>query len=82
MEGNAMRQSKFTSMVEAKVNAVVGLTVSWLFTFYGLPLFGIEPSVSQATWITAAYFLLSFGRSYVLRRVFNTPQVHMFIQRM
>ena len=75
-----MRQSKRTSLIEAKINAVVGLIVSWLFTFYGLPLFGIEPNVSQAIWITVSYFMLSFARSYVLRRVFNTPRFHMWVE--
>ena len=64
-------QSKKLSFVEAKSNAVVGLLVSWLFTFLCLPLFGLEPSPLEATGITACYFVLSLGRSYVLRRVFN-----------
>ena len=67
-----MTQSRRMSFFEAKTNALVGLLVSWLFTFYGLPLFGLSPSPVAATGITAIYFLLSFTRSYVLRRIFNT----------
>ena len=63
-------QSKRMSFVEAKTNAVVGLLVSWLFTFLCLPWFGLEPSLTDATWITACYFVLSLGRGYVLRRLF------------
>ena len=63
-------QSKRMSFVEAKTNAVVGLLVSWLFTFLCLPLFGLEPSPLSATGITACYFVLSLGRGYVLRRLF------------
>ena len=59
------------SFVEANVNAIVGLIISWLFTFYGLPLFGLEPNVMQATIITGCYFGLSVVRAYVLRRWFN-----------
>tara|TARA_R100001530_G_scaffold13727_4_gene12572 strand:- start:433 stop:630 length:198 start_codon:yes stop_codon:yes gene_type:complete len=59
------------SFFEAKTNALVGLLVSWLFTYYGLPLFGLTPSPVAATGITAVYFFLSFVRSYLLRRVFN-----------
>lgn len=59
------------SAIEAKTNAVLGLIVSWLFTYYGLPVFGIEPDPIQATGITACYFLLSLGRSYVVRRAFD-----------
>ena len=58
------------SFVEAKANAVVGLLVSWLFTYLCLPWFGLEPSPLSATGITACYFVLSLGRGYVLRRLF------------
>jgi hypothetical protein len=63
-------QSKRMSFVEAKANAVVGLLVSWLFTYLCLPWFGLEPSPIAATGITASYFVLSLGRGYVLRRLF------------
>lgn len=66
-----MQQSKRMSFIEAKTNAILGLGVSWLVTFYGLPLLGIEPDVVQATWITVIYSTLSFARSYLLRRIFN-----------
>ena len=65
-------QSRRMSFIEAKSNAIVGLLVSWLFTYLCLPLFGLEPSMIEATWITACYFVLSMARSYVLRRVFVT----------
>jgi len=64
-------QSKGMSLIEAKTNAVLGLLVSFLFTLYGLPLFGLEPSPQSAAGVTACYFFLSFGRSYLLRRLFN-----------
>tara|TARA_R100000655_G_scaffold2148_1_gene8915 strand:- start:1110 stop:1322 length:213 start_codon:yes stop_codon:yes gene_type:complete len=65
-----VRQTRRMSFVEAKANAVVGLAVSWVFTFFALPLFGFEPSAADATAITACYFLLSVARGYVIRRVF------------
>jgi len=65
-------QSRRMSFIEAKTNAIVGLLVSWLFTYLCLPLFGLEPSMLEATWITGCYFVLSMARSYVLRRVFVT----------
>jgi hypothetical protein len=68
-------QSKLMSFVEANTNAVVGLIVSWAFTFWGLPLFGIHPSPVQATGITACYFFLSIGRAYVLRRGFESEWI-------
>jgi hypothetical protein len=35
------KQSRGMSFLESKTNAAAGLLVSWLFTFYGLPIFGI-----------------------------------------
>lgn len=66
-----MTQTRTLSFIEAKTNAILGLVVSFLFTFYGLPLFGVEPTVGASAGITACYFLLSLGRSYVVRRVFE-----------
>jgi len=73
-------QSRMMSLVEANTNAVVGLVVSWCFTYWGLPLFGLEPSPVEATQITAVYFFLSVGRSYVLRRVFNQFRPRRFVR--
>ena len=65
-----VRQSRRMSLIEAKANAIIGLAVSWAFTFFALPLFGLAPSAVDATAITACYFLLSVARGYVIRRVF------------
>ena len=65
------RQTRRMSSVEAITTAICGLGISWAFTFWGLPIFGVEPDVIQATWITASYFFLSAVRSYALRRLFN-----------
>lgn len=73
-------QSRRMSFIEAKTNAIVGLLVSWLFTFLCLPFFGLEPSALEATWITASYFVLSMARSYVLRRVFVTLEAKKMTQ--
>jgi len=65
------KQSKKMSAVESMTNAVVGLIVSWLFTYFCLPLFGLEPSPMSAIGITAAYFILSFIRGYIVRRCYE-----------
>ncbi len=64
-------QTPSRSFLEANTNAAVGLLVSYAFTFFGLPLLGIHPGAGQALIITACYFLLSFARSYAIRRIFN-----------
>ena len=66
-----MSQTRTRSLIEAKTNAAIGLVVSWWFTLYGLPLFGLTPTPSDAAGIAVAYFLLSAVRSYIVRRGFN-----------
>lgn len=66
-----LKQSRSMSFIEAKTNAVIGLLMSYLFTLYGLPLFGLVPNYTQAGWITLCYFFISIIRSYFIRRAFN-----------
>lgn len=65
------RQSRQLSAIEALANSFLGLLVSWAFTFWALPVFGLHPSPMDAAWITACYFMLSLIRSYALRRLFS-----------
>lgn len=51
---------------EALANALIGLLVSWAATAFVL---GYTPV--QAVGVTLMFFGLSFGRSYLLRRVFR-----------
>ena len=55
---------------EALCNAVIGFFVSWAATYWLFPLWGFEPSPAAAAEITITFFVLSFARSYVLRRLF------------
>ena len=66
-----MSQRPLWSFIEANTNAAIGLVISYVFTLYGLPLFGLEPTAAEAVGITAAYFFLSIVRSYILRRIFD-----------
>lgn len=51
---------------EAFANAIIGLIVSWAATAFVLGY-----SAAQSAAITAMFFGLSFGRSYLLRKVFK-----------
>jgi len=51
--------------IEALTNAVLGFGVSWAATTFVL---GYSPAQSVA--VTSMFFVLSFARSYVLRRIF------------
>ena len=54
------------SALEALANAVIGFVVSWLVTWL---LLGYTPA--QSVGVTAMFFVLSFGRAYVIRRIFR-----------
>ena len=59
------------SAVEALLNALVGMFVSWAVTYYALPLWGLTPSAPQAAGITAFFFVVSFARAWALRELFR-----------
>jgi hypothetical protein len=59
------------SLAEAHANAILGIVISWSFTYWALPYYGVsQPSVVSATGITVTFFFLSTGRAYLLRRLF------------
>jgi len=66
-----MSSSRALDATEAVTNAVVGLVVSWAFTYYALPFWGLRPSPGDALGVTLAFFCLSAARSFALRRLFR-----------
>lgn len=64
-------QTKRHSVLEAIVNTVIGLVVSFLTQLVVYPLFGIEISLIHNVYITIIFFIISTIRSYTLRRIFN-----------
>lgn len=66
-----MSQSRTYSALEAGTNIAVGLAISMLANAVVFPLFHFHPSGLQNVEITAIYTVISFVRSYCLRRVWN-----------
>ena len=66
-----MKQSKKHSLIESITNVVVGLVISFLIQIIIYPLLNIEVSLNQNLFITMVFFLASFFRGYVIRRIFN-----------
>jgi hypothetical protein len=64
-------KSRRLSLFEAKANAIIGIIVSWLVTFYVLPIFDVHMNVQQATWTTLTFFILSTARAYGVSRCFS-----------
>lgn len=65
---------KRLSALEAMVNAVLGLVVSMLAVKLLFPLLGWPVSMPQAAGVSAFFFVLSFLRSYLIRRAFSRFQ--------
>lgn len=65
------KQSKKHSILESVANTIIGLVVSYLVQLLVFPLYGIQISHSTNIQITLIFFIISFTRSYVVRRAFN-----------
>ncbi len=71
-------QTKRMSAIEALVNIGLGYSVAYLtYMFIISPLFGYDASASDSFWITNIFTLISFVRTYLIRRFFST-RIHLF----
>lgn len=66
-----MKQSRLESFLEAKLNTIVGLIVSFLLGMIVYPLYGFQVTASQNLSIMAIFTVASVIRSYTIRRIFN-----------
>ncbi|MCX7315367.1 MAG: hypothetical protein NTZ22_00615 [Hyphomicrobiales bacterium] len=67
-------QSRLMSMVEAIVNVLVGFWVAVLSQMLVFPLFDLQASFSQNIGMGLIFTVVSFVRSYLLRRFCNALQ--------
>ena len=67
-----LRQRKIGAAVEVSVNLALGFTISTLLAYYVLPFWGFAPSLLVSAEITAAYTVVSFVRSFMIRRLFES----------
>ena len=66
-----MSQSKKNSLLESLINVIFGLIVSFLIQLAIYPLLNIKVTLNQNIIITIVFFVASFIRGYVIRRIFN-----------
>ena len=64
-------QSKKHSILESITNVIVGLVISFLIQLAIYPILNIPVTLSQNIIITIVFFIASFVRGYVIRRIFN-----------
>ncbi|WP_150288494.1 DUF7220 family protein [Rhabdaerophilum calidifontis] len=70
-----MKQSRAMSLVEAITNVVVGYGVAVLTQLLVFPLFGLHTTLAENLMIGAIFTVVSIGRSFALRRVFEAIRV-------
>jgi hypothetical protein len=66
-----MPQSRRLSLLEAMTNVFVGYALAVLTQLIVFPWFGLTTSLQDNLAIGAAFVVVSFIRSYALRRVFE-----------
>lgn len=64
-------QSKKHSTLESLTNTIVGLLTSFAIQLVIYPLLNIPVTLNQNIIITVVFFVVSFLRGYIIRRVFN-----------
>jgi len=73
-------QSRRASFVEALINILIGYGTAFLANFLILPAYGMELTVSTNLQIGAWFTLVSFLRSYFIRRFFNYIHLRQYLQ--
>ena len=64
-------QSKKHTHFEVITNQVAGLILGWCIVFFIFPFMGMESTATTATASSVIFFISSYTRSYVVRRIFN-----------
>jgi len=66
-----MKQSPKKSLIESITQTVIGLGTSIILQLILYPMMGIPVNLDQNLIITLAFFVVSFIRGYIVRRIFE-----------
>ena len=66
-----MKQSRLMSLVESVANVIVGYGVAVVTQILIFPIFGLHTTLAQNLKMGAVFTIVSLGRSYALRRLFE-----------
>jgi hypothetical protein len=70
-----MTQSRLMSLVEAIANVLVGYGIAVASQVAIFPIFGLHATLAQNLQIGALFTIVSIGRSFALRRLFEAIRV-------
>lgn len=65
------KQSRKHSHYEVATNQVVGIIGGWSIVYFAFQLFNDMEQVWIATISSILFFIWSYSRSYIIRRIFN-----------
>ena len=71
-----MNQSKIDSALEALTNILIGCGVALIAQLIWFPMLGKEFTLSENLLTTAFFTIVSFARSYIIRRAFDGKPVY------
>jgi hypothetical protein len=66
-----MTQTRTMSLVEASTNVIVGYALAVTTQILVFPVFGLNATLAQNLKLGLVFLLVSLGRSYLLRRLFE-----------
>ena len=66
-----MKQTRLMSLVESVANVIVGYGVAVVTQILIFPIFGLQTTLAQNLKMGAVFTIVSLGRSYALRRLFE-----------
>lgn len=70
-----MKQSRAMSLVESVANVIVGYAIAMATQMLIFPAFGVHMKLAQNLKLAAAFTIISIGRSFALRRLFEVIRV-------
>jgi hypothetical protein len=70
-----MKQSRIMSLVESVTNVIVGYGVAVVTQILIFPIFGLHTTLAQNLKMGLVFTIVSIGRSYALRRLFEAIRV-------
>lgn len=71
-----MNQSKIDSVLEATTNISIGAGIALIAQIVWFPIIGKDFTLMDNLMTTAFFTIVSFVRSYGIRRLFNGKSVH------
>ena len=72
-------QPKHWSFYEACINTAVGFGINLAVQIILYPQLGFHPSMGTQLFISTLFTVISVGRGYLMRRVFNWIHVTFFV---